>query len=191
MAKARQSSITVSSLGKPGQIVMVIYAFALVAYAIGALVPTARIWGINWWGYFPIWSIGIWLLLGSLLAVAAVRAANRGGPAAGDRDLSTRFYWIASLGTVGSIILASLLFPATTHFSGDGYQLLSRLADGRTISKDWDIGSTALIEWVNRIFDWNNGPGALRTYLCQYWSIYLGSFFGNDCGKCRPEIQHG
>ncbi|MBK7143289.1 MAG: tetratricopeptide repeat protein [bacterium] len=164
MAKARQSSITASSFGKPGQVAMVIYAFALVAYAIAALVPTARIWGINWWGYFPIWSIGIWLLLGCLLAVAAVRAADRGGSAAGDRDLSSKFYWIASLGTVGSIILASFLFPATTHFSGDGYQLLSRLADGRTISKDWDIGSTALIEWVNRIFDWNNGPGALRTY---------------------------
>ncbi len=159
--KARQSTSQRANGATPDQIGLMIYAFALVACGIAALMPASRIWGFNWWGYFPIWGIGLWLLLGIALAVAS-RILSRAGTES--VDLSSTQFWIISGGTVGLLITGFILLPSSTYFSGDGYQLLSRLADGRSIAKDWDFGSTALIESVHRMLGQSGEPGALKTY---------------------------
>lgn len=138
-----------------------IYAFALAACGIAALMPASRIWGFNWWGYFPVWGIGVWLVLGVALAVASKSLSRVGAESA---ELSASQFWIFAGGTIGLLIIGFILLPSSTYFSGDGYQLLSRLADGRSIAKDWDFGSTALIESVHRMLGGNGEPGALKTY---------------------------
>ncbi len=159
--KARQAATQRSGSTSPDQIGLMIYAFALAALGIAALMPASRIWGFNWWGYFPAWGIGGWLLLGIALAVAS-RTLSRFG--VDSSDLYSSQFWIFSGGTVGLLIIGSVLLPSSTYFSGDGYQLLSRLADGRSIAKDWDFGSTALIESVHRMLGGSGEPGALKTY---------------------------
>lgn len=159
--KARQSASQRGSGTSPDQIGLMIYAFALAALGIAALMPASRIWGFNWWGYFPVWGIGGWLVLGIALAVASRMLSRVGAESA---DLSSPQFWTLSGGAVGLLITGFILLPASTYFSGDGYQLLSRLGDGRSIAKDWDYGSTALIEFVHRTIGGSGEPGALKTY---------------------------
>ncbi|HWR83744.1 MAG TPA: tetratricopeptide repeat protein [Candidatus Deferrimicrobium sp.] len=60
--------------------------------------------------------------------------------------------------------LAFMLLPAGTHFLGDGYQLLARLAAGTPSAKVWDIGASWLHDVIYSILPGEAGSRALLTY---------------------------
>jgi Tfp pilus assembly protein PilF len=161
----RVSPVGQGKFGQPDKTAIVLYVFALVAFVIAALVPQARIWGFNWWGYFPWWAILTGLLIAVILGRLAYRMGERAVSPSGEmKEISPRLYWGLAAGTTITAAIAFLLWPATTYFSGDGYQLLSHLGTGKSISKDWDIGATQLIAWVYRMRGEGGIEGALATY---------------------------
>jgi len=135
-------------------------------FAVGLAVPEGRVWGFNWWAYLPT----MWQYLLALIALA-------GGPAvwylsvrlhrrtAREETAETRsgYYYIAVPFVVMSALLFAL-FPGATHFLGDGYQLLSRLADGLGSVKSWDVGASLLNDVVFSITSGENPQRALTTY---------------------------
>lgn len=125
----------------------ILFAYYVVVFLfmIGLTVPEGRVWGFNWWAYqhalVKILFIALALSIGPLM-LRWSRYVTR-------TNLDT--VWNISGGKayfVFSIIIFVLwttlfiTFPATTHFLGDGYQLLSRLADQVQPVKFWDVGAS-------------------------------------------------
>ena len=135
-------------------------------FVIGMTAPEGRVWGFNWFAYFP----SIWQFLSILFALVAgpvawflsVRLHRRiGREEAGASEAG--FLYLA----VPFVLLSALLFvlfPGQTHFLGDGYQLLSRLTDGLSSVKSWDVGATLVNDAVFALTTGNNPQRALTTY---------------------------
>jgi len=145
---------------------LVAYYVTLLLMMIAGVVGQGRIWGINfYWGmpfFFFVGMIMIGLVAPFVLPRIFVTASDR----------ATRAILFAF-----SIVLAVafFLFPAQTHFGGDGYQLLSRLADQVGSPKSWDIGATMVNNFLYSTLAGANDARALLTYrlISQITGVFL------------------
>ena len=163
------TSIDSSKISKSGQGVCLSAAYYLVIalFFLASLFPEARVWGINWWAYLPFMTKFGLLLVG--IAVIPIvtywerRSQNGSSPSRGTAQRS-----IGYLGKAGLTIIlfgfSFVLFRGTTHFLGDGYQLLTRLADRVPPVKAWDVGATLIHFSLFSLLSGEPHARALLTY---------------------------
>ena len=121
-------------------------AFAVsLALLLGAsFALDARLWGMNWYGYFG------WPVRAAAVGLALVAGWLWWRTESRDRapDTEARRYWWWSLALLVVLGVAFYLLRARTYFMGDGYQLLSKLQEGEHTIKPLDIGSFTVQRWV-------------------------------------------
>ena len=115
---------TTESSAPPGRTAIaasIAYVLALLTSFIVSFVPEGRVWGFNWWGYWPL-GVRLALLAVGLAVPFALQAwRRRHVPGAGSRP---------AVELAVAAVLSGLVFwllQARTHFLGDGYLLLSLL----------------------------------------------------------------
>ncbi|MFH1373761.1 MAG: tetratricopeptide repeat protein [bacterium] len=156
------------------------YLFAVYYLMLGLLLfasffPEVRIWGLNWWAYLPVAAKYGLLVLGLILPPLLSRLLKQ--PTRHDKrkragsDSSQRFLLPAVI-TVAVFLLMFVIFRATTHFLGDGYQLLARLAEGAPSVKVWDMGTSFVNQTLYYLLGSDGEADALLTF--QIISIVSG-----------------
>ena len=157
------------------------YLLMLLVLWLGSYYPEGRVWGFNWWAYYPSWFPSCMLGLGVLIGGGVLQANFKRslyGSGLSERDSekvsanSTRYYAFTGV----MIILYTPLFVilrARTHFLGDGYGLLSLLGnDSPIMSQVREMGESLLHIWMKQVFSIEGQEGALLSY--QVLSIASG-----------------
>jgi len=93
------------------------FILTLATVVAASLFPEARVWGINWWGYYPLWIMAGGCVLALVLPFGVERFARL--------KLPSYAMWLP-LAVMAPLFL---LFRTETHFLGDGYLLLSLVGD--------------------------------------------------------------
>ncbi len=129
------------------RLVLAGYYGALVLFLLASFFPQYRGWGINWWAYFPGYVPFVLFAIGAVAPVV-VRGVLRGGRSDVDDDRASADgsgkYFLIVFCLTAVFALAFYLLRARTHFLGDGYQLLSLLADQVCSAKAWDKGTSLI-----------------------------------------------
>lgn len=144
-----------------------VYYLMLVVYLTASFFPDYRVWGLNWWAFYPGWVR--WGLLGIGLAAPIITTLILRWF---DRNISNNEKTVEGYGrylafTAGlTAILGGLFYLLRTkaHFLGDGYQLLSRLAQDAPTLKMWDLGASLLNTAVFSMLDGSPDIRALHTF---------------------------
>jgi len=134
----------------------------LCLFLLASFFPDNRIWGFNWWGYYPLW-VPVGLFIIGLLAPVGAHLTLR-NYFQEDSDIPDRTY---SLAVIAITVVFGLLFwllKAETHFLGDGYQQLSLLASPNVFVKPTNYGGTILHLWLIRLFGDHSGASVLLAY---------------------------
>ena len=142
------------------------YYLTIGFFLIAMMAPEGRVWGINWWAYLSVsWWVALALLGLSAGPVLWLLAARIHRNETGEHDSGTNSTYLKLALPFGFVFAALyLFFPSQTHFLGDGYQLLSRLADGLGSVKSWDVGASLLNDAVFSATSGSNTERALTTY---------------------------
>lgn len=133
-----------------------LYWATLLLMLTGSLIPHWRLWGVNVWAFYPAPVIATVFAVACLLPFVI--------PGARDRKSHVSEQPSKQWPMLGAVILiafsaAFILGRAQTHFTGDGYQLLSMLQDTGYPFKAWDKGTGWVIEAVMGITE-----SSLTTY---------------------------
>jgi len=139
----------------------------------------ARLWGVNWYGYFgwPVRVAAVALALSAGWLWWRVGANNL----AADTEARRYFWW--SLVLMAALAAAFYLLRARTYFMGDGYQLISKLQEGEHTIKPLDIGSFTVQRWVFGLLGGQGRAAAELTfqiisYACGLFVIVLAFVSG-------------
>ncbi|MCK4574400.1 MAG: tetratricopeptide repeat protein [candidate division Zixibacteria bacterium] len=153
---------------------LVMYYVTIGLFLIGLALPQARTWGFNWWAYQP-----------TVAQAALILIAIAAGPILWWWSRRTEYsqkheppesgalssYWLAATLTLVVSAALYILFPSRTHFLGDGYQLLSHMADQGGNIKSWDIGAS----FVNNTVFGLLGSPSREAALTAYRIVAVGS----------------
>ncbi len=143
------------------------YYLVIVLFLLASFFPEARVWGVNWWAYLPALAKYGLLLVGIVTPPAVSywsrRLCNGGSPTGGADQRSTGYLVPASL-TIVLFGLAFVMFRGMTHFLGDGYQLLARLADRAPSVKAWDMGTSFINDSLFSLLSGQPDVRALLTF---------------------------
>ncbi len=148
-------------------ILLALYYITLATIFLASFFPDLRLWGINWWAYQPLIAKLGYLLVALAAGPILLRRFKK-------EKTSVRSQWghsfksgVYASRTILLLIAYSLsfvIFMGTTHFLGDGYQLLSRLADNAATLKIWDKGAAILYSTVYTLLGEGGEAGALTAY---------------------------
>jgi len=137
---------------------------------VGAFFPEHRVWGVNWWAYYPSWVPFVLFALG---AVTPLVLRFMPESKASDEKGGRHFIFAAII-----IVLFSLAFyflRAQTHFLGDGYTVLSLLAGDNPLVKPRELGEALVHIWVKSLIGGESERAALLSF--QIISIAAGVLF--------------
>ena len=152
------------------------YLLMLVLYFVISFIPDNRLWGFNWWGYFPIWVPIVLLGTGLCLPIILYSLFHvYDKTKADDKTENVKIYYYFSSVIIIIVALSFYFFRVKTHFLGDGYQLLSRLTEGSIKLKFWDIGTSLATEVIYSQLSRDNSERALIAF--QISSILAGIIF--------------
>ena len=155
------------------------YYLTLVAYLVASYFSEFRVWGFNWWAYYPDWVR--WGLFGlGVIAPVVLRffpqnemddSDHATKTASGDR----KFFIYA--GVIAAVFGGLFyLLRARTHFLGDGYTLLSELAkDSPFAMKTREYGESLLHIVLKNVIGGDGQAAALLSH--QIISITAGLLF--------------
>ncbi len=154
---------------------LIIYYGTLASYFVTVFFSDHRLWGIGWWAYFhqavpivlPVIAVSLSILI---LKVSPNSSAPESNRASKERP-SSIFIVSTIVVTIGSGLLFYFL-RARVHFLGDGYQLLSRLADNISSPKSWDVGVSTINQFFYSLF--NGPPDERALHAFQSISILCG-----------------
>ena len=155
------------------------YYLVLIAFLIASFFPEYRVWGINWWAYYPDW--GRWGLfgLGALIPVVVPFIMQHLGTLTEDTKTpkDSRHVFMIMAGSVISVFgVLFYLLRTKTHFLGDGYTLLHMLAEDRPTMTQWsEIGESLIHIAVKSIIGGSGLDAALLAN--QIISIGAGLLF--------------
>ncbi len=165
-------------MGNRGLLPVSLYYAVLIMYLGGAFFPEYRIWGFNWWAYYPDrirWGL---FGIGAAAPAFALIARRRSESEADQQEPITRD-GAFSLFSITAPILFGVLFYAIrvkTHFLGDGYTLLASLAtEHATALKMREIGESLAHIWLEDMLPAGDVGAALLSY--QIVSILSGLVF--------------
>jgi tetratricopeptide (TPR) repeat protein len=153
---------------------LIAYHATLLIFLAGSFFPQARLWGVSWWAWFPIWArLGVFALG---LAVPWLIAGLYGRKSLGVVDFSQRTYTVLTGLTVTACVAAYYLARVRTHFLGNGYTLLANLASQSPTTKSHEVGEELIHQWVKAFIGGGNTEAtALLAY--QIVSIAIGVLF--------------
>jgi tetratricopeptide (TPR) repeat protein len=157
-------------------LIVTVYAVSVMALLTASFFPHERIWGFNWYAYFG-WDVRIIVLLVALTAPLiltifkdhkSTRTRSTATKAGGKSAL--RWAILISVAMMG----AFFLFRGRTHFLGDGFQLLYRLAEGTYPIRPWNPAVYWIQGWVYGLLGGAGLPNALLAFqLISYVSGLL------------------
>jgi tetratricopeptide (TPR) repeat protein len=157
---------------RPGLCVLAYY-LALASMLAASFGTPQRLWGMSIWGYFPTAvPFGLFALgaLAPLLPGFRVARRTTVSPESPERNADRRFR-IFSVATIALLGVLFYLMRARTHFLGDGYQLISKLAQ-TTYLKEREYGESLVHVWVKSMLGVDGKEGARLSY--QLVSIVAG-----------------
>jgi tetratricopeptide (TPR) repeat protein len=126
------------------QVAALTYFTAIAAFLTAPFVSDWRVWGFNWWAYYPVWVLAGLAVLGVGAGIGVLRWSQR----TSDTETAFSQVTLTSVAICLIVLAGFILLPSATHFTGDGYQLLAQLGSGSASMKTWDVGADA----VNRAF---------------------------------------
>jgi hypothetical protein len=147
--------------------VLIAYYALLIAFGAAIFFPHARLWGFNWYRYFPWYVLAATVLVAVWLPFLCARLVHREH----DRPAgSGRSFALFTALTVAGSGAAMVLLRGRTHFLGDGYQVLDKLtADGELV-KPWD----STVWHVQRTIYGLLGGGGEATSLLALQTLSIG-----------------
>ena len=152
-----------------------VFYLTLLVYFIASFFTGLRTWGIDFWGYYPLWVriclLGICIIM-SVLGYYKLFKYNE--EIHEDRFSPNTFLWFS----IGLVIISGLtfyFFRIKTHFLGDGYMIISLLADEVPLIKGREIGEAIIHVWFKNLFGLKGTDGAEISY--QSLSIVAGIIF--------------
>ncbi len=152
----------------------------LVFFLLASYFPHWRLWGVNWWAYYPD-VIRYGLLVVGLIGAAGFwwqkRLIGR-EPAAGGSHNLAGFTVLAGITSI-IFVVCFVVFRTTTHFLGDGYQLLSRMAEGIPSVKIWDRGASLIHEGLFAAFLGEASERALLVFRLTSITAGVGWLLGS------------
>ncbi len=154
------------------------YYATLTAFLVASFFPEHRVWGFNWWAYYPDWVR--WGLFGLGAAIPLLVHFHRNHlQATWDREYSEPHRPKNATAAVVAVALVLpvlfYLFRSTTFFLGDGYAYLSLLARDVPLVKYRDLGEALVHIGLKQLLGLNGESGALITF--QIISIVAGVLF--------------
>ncbi|MFH1373451.1 MAG: tetratricopeptide repeat protein [bacterium] len=150
---------SINHQGKSSTAIPAVCLVVLALFLLASYFPHWRLWGVNWWAYYPD-VIRYGLLVVGLIGAVGFHLASRKS-ASFDSLSRIRFTILAGIASV-VLVACFIVFRTTTHFLGDGYQLLSRLAEGIPSVKIWDRGASLIHEGLFALLP---GEAAARALL--------------------------
>jgi tetratricopeptide (TPR) repeat protein len=164
--------------GPKRNLIFIAYYATIGLFFIATLLPQARLWGLNWWGHFPAVVTYCFLAAGLIVPLIINHWMKKNSDwrrFSGGRNRSASNYIVRVVVTIIIFTLSFTIFQTTTHFLGDGYQLLSRLADGSATLKFWDFGAAYVQKTVFTLLGGEPDQRALLSY--RLISILAGILF--------------
>lgn len=156
-------------------VIFAAYYAVLVAFLVASFFPEHRIWGVNWWAYFPGYVPFVLFAIGAVAPVVMRFLLRRDESGIADDQASangsSKYFIIVFCLTV-LYALAFYLLRARTHFLGDGYQILSTLASDNPGIRSTEQGETLVHLWVKLLIGTNGETSALMSH--QIVSISAG-----------------
>lgn len=156
----------------------VIYYFNLLIFLLASFSPNHRIWGINCWGYFPIYiPISLFIMCGTIpLLVHFINHNRREEPNLEITQLpSLNIYWFVISFIIIAFVFVFYFMRSHTHFLGDGYSLLANTSSDKMIFKTRDFGEMVIHQFIYSLLKGHNEKQALMTY--QLISYFGGTLF--------------
>ena len=150
--------------------VLAAYYAVLTAFLLSSFFPEYRVWGINLWAYFPTYVPLTLFGLG-----AAVPFVIRWLPERDQTSKENRKYIWLVLGLTVLFGLAFYFLRARTHFLGDGYTVLSLLAQENPLVKTRELGEALAHIWMKSAVGGGGENAALLSF--QIISISSGVLF--------------
>ena len=143
------------------------YAVGVIGIIAGSFFTDLRLWGFSWYGYFGWSGRAMMLLVAVAIPLALTKLRDdSSSPPSPDRP----FLWRAVLVILVSGV-AFYLLRAQTHFLGDGYLLLGRLARGSAPIRPWNPG----IYWIQSGLNQLLGNSGQESALASFQIISIGS----------------
>lgn len=159
-------------------VVLTAYYAVLVAFLVASFFPQYRLWGVNWWAYFPGYIPFVLFVIGVVAPIVMQLVLRRSkSDVVNDRasaDRSGKYFIIVSCLTV-LYGFAFYLLRARTHFLGDGYQILSVLTSDNPFVKPTERGEALVHLWVKSLVGDTGGASTLLSY--RIVSISAGVLF--------------
>jgi tetratricopeptide (TPR) repeat protein len=157
------------------RVALMAYYVVLVLFLLAAFFPQYRVWGFNWWAYYPVWVPWGLFVLGAVAPWGLRLLFKQTEKAERPPTVDGRTYLIFSLAVIVVFGVAFYLLRAQTHFLGDGYTLLSTLASDNPLIKPRELGESLAHIWVKNLVGGDPETAALVSY--QLTSISAGILF--------------
>ncbi len=152
-----------------------IYTCTLIAFFVASFFPENRIWGFNNYAYLPdLWKYSLFLFF-LIIPVLITFFLNRKLSTEHKKELSERSFYIISGLITASFGVLFYFFRATTHFLGDGYQIISLLGNADHHIKYVEMGEAWAHLLVRDLLGEVSRATALQSY--QVLSIISGMLF--------------
>ena len=143
------------------------YYAVLVLFFVASFFPQYRLWGVNWWAYFPGYVPFVLFVIGAVAPIVIRLVLRRGesdvGEVGASANESSKYFIIVFCLTV-LYGLAFYLLRARTHFLGDGYQILSELASDNPAIKPTEPGEALVRLWVKSLIGADGEMSALLSH---------------------------
>ncbi len=146
--------------------VLLAYYAILTAFLAASFFPQYRVWGMNLWAYFPIYVPLVLFGLGAVIPFAI-----RWIPGRDQDNQSNGKYWLITIGLTVLFGLAFYFLRARTHFLGDGYTVLSLLAQENPLVKTRELGEALAHIWMKSAV----GGGGVSAALLSFQVISISS----------------
>jgi|GEM_PF-401660 len=159
-------------------VIFAAYYAVLVLFLLASFFPQYRLWGVNWWAYFPGYVQFVLFAIGAVAPIVMQLVLRRSKSDVGnDRASANRSgkYFIIVCCLTVLYGLAFYLLRARTHFLGDGYTALSVLASDNPLVKPRGLGEGLLHVWVKSAIGGDAEAAALLSF--QVISISAGVLF--------------
>ncbi len=152
------------SVAASHRVIYLCYYLLLSVFFAAAFFPNYRIWGVNWWGYFPSFVPIVLLAVGALVPIVLrFIIRNDSSPIETAQTDTDRHFLLISIVILFFTGLLFYVFRTSTHFLGDGYQNIARLATNPLV-KYREFGESLIHLWVKQLVGGDPQAAAIASY---------------------------
>ncbi len=159
-------------------VILSVHYIVLTLFLLAAFFPQNRLWGVNWWAYFPAYVPFVLFAVGALAPIVMCVTIRRGRPDIDEDRVSAEGNSRYSILVCCMTVLWGFgfyLLRARTHFLGDGYTALASLASDNPLIKPRALGEALVHIWLKSAIGGDAEMAALLSY--QLISMSAGVLF--------------